>query len=451
MSGEAQVAIFEIDVDVDPRTGTHSDVYAIERTNLHVHPRAVEMVYVLRGAVHVKVSCEDFDLAVGDFAVINRADPHLLAGSADNVTAVLHLDPGAFTDIDPLVDRIVFACESYDLARYRRQEALLRGLLLDLIDPEERPRRATRARELVRLLCDGYSLENYYHRTAEPTRAQRQKFRTVVGHMWRHAARRDVLDVIAAAEHYSKSYVSHLVKDIGAVSFADLLSYFRVAEAEKLLLTGDATMLEIAAACGFSDVKYFTRAFVNWFHESPADYRRRFRPDVVRDDVVAEVVPELTRELVTEHRRHVAGAAEAPRLSMTPLLLKNLGSRRNLFSVNDTCGIDDVGEPRHNRRSQTPHLVPIRIDASDVESGYLLDGLPSFERIGARPCLVVEYTTRAATLALVTAIAERLAGTQEPHPSMWLIYATVHDRDGVNDIATRAEELGLTLQPVLTP
>lgn len=445
------MAIFEIDVDVDARTGMRSDVYAIERTSLHLHPRVVEIVYVLRGTLHVKVSCEEFDLGVGDFAVINRSDPHLLAGPADNVTAVLHLDPDAFTAIDPLVNRIVFACESYDLARYRRQETLLRGLLLDLIDPAGRPRAEAAACELVRLLCDGYSLENYYHRTTEPSRAQRQKFRTVVGHMWRHAARRDALDMIAAAEHYSKSYVSHLVKDIGAVSFADLLSYFRVAEAEKLLLTGDATMLEIAAACGFSDVKYFTRAFVNWFHESPADYRKRFRPDVVRDDVVAEVSPELTVDLVAEHRRHVAAAAEAPRLSMTPLLLKNLASRRNLFSANDADSIGDAGDRGHDTGMRTPHLLPIRIDASDVETGYLLDGLPSFDRIGARPCLVVEYTTRAATLALVTAIAERLTGTPEPHPSMWLTYATTHDRDGVDYIATRATELGFQLQPILTP
>jgi AraC-like DNA-binding protein len=65
--------------------------------------------------------------------------------------------------------------------------------------------------------------------------------------------RADVLDIIAESERYSKSYVSHIVKEVAAVSFSDLLVYFRVARGERILLTTDHTMIEVAAASGFSD------------------------------------------------------------------------------------------------------------------------------------------------------------------------------------------------------
>ena len=104
------------------------------------------------------------------------------------------------------------------------RESLLRGLLLDLLDATlsaggDAASSDAVARELMRLLSDGYSLENYYNRQSPPTRHQQGKFRTIVRYLWRYADRRDVLDVIADAEHFSKSYVSHLVKDIGSVSF----------------------------------------------------------------------------------------------------------------------------------------------------------------------------------------------------------------------------------------
>src|SRR5690242_8796420 len=126
--------MFESDVAFAPGTVVSTGVYCVRLTNPHRHPNALEIVYVLRGDLHIKVSCEDFDLQAGDYAVLNRGDPHALTGSSDNMTALVHVDLAGCRDVDPFAEHIIFACESFDLARYRRQEALLRGLILDLID-----------------------------------------------------------------------------------------------------------------------------------------------------------------------------------------------------------------------------------------------------------------------------------------------------------------------------
>jgi AraC-like DNA-binding protein len=441
--------MFESDVAFAPGAVVSTGVHCVRQTNLHRHPNALEIVYVLRGDLHIKVSCEDFDLQVGDYAVLNRGDPHALTGSADNVTALVHVDLAGCRDVDPFAEHIIFACESFDLARYRRQEAQLRGLILDLIDSAPTPAHQ-RCRELVGLLCAGYSLENYYNRAITLTSAQREKYLAITRFLRENAAQRDVLGLLANEQHYSKSYVSHFVKESSAISFSDLLGYIRVAIAENLLLSTDSTMLEIAASCGFSDVKYFTRSFVDWFHQLPADYRKRYQPDTLRDNDMTAVPAATARALVAEHRQRVASPGEGPRLSVTPLLLKNLGSRLDLFDAIRTHSGDPASSDPTEGGNGPVHLIPIRVTKADLDGGYPMDGLASFSQIRTTPCLVLDYSTVASTFELVTEVVRRFELT--PKPVIWVTYNAFHDRHGVDEVITRAKaEHGVDIQPIMMP
>lgn len=438
--------MFESDVEFAPKTVVSTGVHCVRQTNLHRHSNALEIVYVLRGDLHIKVSCEDFDLEPGDYAVLNRGDPHALTGSADNVTALVHVDLVGCRDIDAFAEHIIFACESFDLARYRRQESLLRGLILDIIDSP--PTTADlRCQDLMGLLCAGYSLENYYKRAATLSGAQREKFLTIMRFLRENAAQRDVLGLLTREQHYSKSYVSHFVKEASGISFSDLLGYLRVALAENLLLSTDATMLEVAARCGYSDVKYFTRSFVDWFHQSPAGYRKRYQPETLRDNDMIAVPVQTAGDLAREHRQRVAAPGEAPRLSVTPLLLKNLGSRLDLFDANRTQGGDSASDTAPDG---PVHLIPIRVTSGDLDGG-LLDSLASFSQIRSTPCLVLDYSTVGSTLDLVAEVVHQLERTTI-EPAIWLAYNAFHDRSGVDEVVTRSKsEHGVDIQPIMMP
>jgi hypothetical protein len=88
---------------------------------------------------------------------------------------------------------------------------------------------------------------------------------------------------------------------------------------------------DVAPLSGFSDVKYLTRCFLDWFKQTPAEYRSANRPATLRDNEIEAVAAEATAALIREHRRRVASPTDAPRLSITPILLKNIGSRADLF------------------------------------------------------------------------------------------------------------------------
>ncbi|MDR0351918.1 MAG: helix-turn-helix transcriptional regulator, partial [Opitutaceae bacterium] len=59
--------------------------------------------------------------------------------------------------------------------------------------------------------------------------------------------------------------------------FTELLLRIRLDNARRLLARDSSTVVEIAAACGFSEQSYFTRVFKKTFNETPLDYRRRVR------------------------------------------------------------------------------------------------------------------------------------------------------------------------------
>ncbi|KAA0079752.1 AraC family transcriptional regulator [Mycolicibacterium sp. P9-64] len=452
--------VFDVRIGFAPGTRARAEVLAVRRTNLHAHWNALEIVYVLRGSLHVVVSSETFDLDAGDYVVLNRMDPHLLEGSVDNVTALVHLDLPAFGDVHPLAGDIMFACESFDLPRYRKQEALLRGLLLDVIDDGAVALDATRlddrAAELVRLMCAGYSIADYYQRDRPLTGTQREKLLSIMAYVRAHLDSRDILDDVAREHHYSKSYVSHFVKDTAAISFSNVVTASRVMHAETLLLTTEHTMRDIASLSGFSDVKYLTRCFLDWFKQTPAEYRAANLPATLRDNDVETVAADAVAGLIHEHRRRVASPTDGPRLSITPILLKNVGTRADLFEKIRKFETDDAGTGVLARapgaHSGRQHLLPMRVGHAELESGYLVRGLASFLDNAVTPCVVLEYAGRDATIELVNSLARQLRTVETDDIAVWLVYSGSHARPAVDQIIDAAhDEHGLTVQAILMP
>lgn len=74
----------------------------------------------------------------------------------------------------------------------------------------------------------------------------------------------------------SYSYFSRIFKKIMKKSFSEYLTYVRISEAEKLLVTSDMNITEIAMDVGFSSSSYFIQQFKNLKMISPKQYKKNF-------------------------------------------------------------------------------------------------------------------------------------------------------------------------------
>lgn len=81
------------------------------------------------------------------------------------------------------------------------------------------------------------------------------------------------LDEMAKLSGYSVSRFSELYKGYFGLSPINSVIYERIEMAKRLLLSGQASVLSVSEACGFSTVNYFSKCFKNLTGCSPTAYR----------------------------------------------------------------------------------------------------------------------------------------------------------------------------------
>ena len=140
--------------------------------------------------------------------------------------------------------------EHYELGCFARSSLILHKLLTRLpcrvLTPEEaadRDKRNGRLKRMIRFVD-----ENYMHKIR--------------------------LSDFAEAEGCSMSYLSHFIKDATNQTFQEYVNSVRFGCACKLIAGGGKKMLDVCMESGFSDYRYFCRAFRQQYGMTPEEYSR---------------------------------------------------------------------------------------------------------------------------------------------------------------------------------
>lgn len=83
------------------------------------------------------------------------------------------------------------------------------------------------------------------------------------------------LDMLASRVHFNKTYFVKRFKELWGFSPMKYVSNLRLQQAERLLLTTELPLSQIAQQCGFSSLHYFSRKFSESYGISPQAYRSR--------------------------------------------------------------------------------------------------------------------------------------------------------------------------------
>jgi AraC-like DNA-binding protein len=85
------------------------------------------------------------------------------------------------------------------------------------------------------------------------------------------------LDEISEKFFISKSRFRHLFKETVRIGFKEYITYLRLTNARRLLLTTDLSISEVANQAGFSNIHQFYKVFHQYVSLLPADYRKQYR------------------------------------------------------------------------------------------------------------------------------------------------------------------------------
>lgn len=126
---------------------------------------------------------------------------------------------------------------------------------------------------LVKPLCHMLSLLQITIGDIRSIESKSKTFDSILAFVQRNIMQDITLRSIADACACSESTVSHLFKEYTNQSVKKYINNLRIKQAEKLLLTTDLPIGNIATLCGFTDTNYFSTAFKKSVGLSPVKYR----------------------------------------------------------------------------------------------------------------------------------------------------------------------------------
>ena len=248
----------------------------------HWH-NSIEIIYVLKGSLHIKIDTDSFTLNEREVEIINSDESHEIQGVDDNKVLIFNIDPFFFEKYYKDINNIFFYTNSNDDEdqngpEYEELKTILSQMLCEYVQKLE-----DYDEEIEELLITLlYHLVNNFHYLTHEKEELKEKtdqlarYHRISKYIYNNYNNNITLQEIAKKEFLSPHYLSHEIKYATGYSFTDLINLTRIEESIKLLLDSDMSISEISDEIGFSHVRYFNKNFKYYYGCTPLQYRKKY-------------------------------------------------------------------------------------------------------------------------------------------------------------------------------
>lgn len=271
-----------IELSVSPREN-HSNEF-IAPPDHHFHDY-IELLYSLNTNASVWINGIPHSFRDGDLAVINSREPHVVTFHSDcEYICIKFLPQILYADEQALFEfKYVLPFLNHDSHQkiFHQEEILetdIRRLILEIMS--EWNEKGTAYELMIRSAIIKIIATIFRHwNLPEDTRQEQfltapmKKALSYISDNYNTINEKDV------AEHCGLSYshFSYAFKQLMGRSFNEYLTSIKIKEAEKLLLTGDLSVTDIAYETGFSTVSHFISRFREHKGLTPKNFRQNVR------------------------------------------------------------------------------------------------------------------------------------------------------------------------------
>lgn len=250
----------------------------------------IEIIYSIEGSNEIFLNDARSTFSTGDLVLINSRDVHSIV-CGDGVYLVLRFEPELLYGSPQSAIELKYVLP-FVLNSFKHQTVFLKRELEKSVVPqrlfeiyEENKKKGYGYEIAVRTKINEIFLWflRYWHKknvNIDLNIAAHEGAAKRLQDVFEYVSKNYGSDISAAdmAElcSMSYSYFSRTFKKIMKKSFSEYLTYVRISEAEKLLITSDMNITEIAMQVGFSTTSYFIQQFKNIKLISPKQYRKKF-------------------------------------------------------------------------------------------------------------------------------------------------------------------------------
>lgn len=247
----------------------------------------MEIIYVTEGAVSVSVRTTEYVLNAGDMVLVHPQTIHSIKQHNDCSARYFNIlfrfsmlesgpdDTCREKYLDPIYSRRLIMPEYLTDAHplHGEIEPLIRKLLID-------PHYQRFHDELLiksRVFEIMYRILPYCEKADKSTAYEDiiyEKLKMSLAYLEDNYAENISVEKMASISNYSESHFTKLFKQLTGDSFTRYLKNYRLETAAERIRSEDTKISEIAMACGFANLSYFSRSFYEKFRTTPSDYRR---------------------------------------------------------------------------------------------------------------------------------------------------------------------------------
>ncbi|WP_242235933.1 helix-turn-helix domain-containing protein [Bacillus cereus group sp. BfR-BA-01316] len=276
-------AIYEL-IEVNNSLPFDVSLNSINYVPSHWH-NSVEIIFVLRGTVEVRVNDERRMLSEGDVLLINQCHVHEVIGLDRNIIATFLIPSSYIKEKLVQVEEISFHCYSGDKGKERRHALnQIRRLLAEMVQLQYHQGNVYKIDMQIRML-EVFSILLKQFRLEESEEIMSEKYMErmlrIITYIDDHYKEFITLHSIAEREYLSIPYLSKFFRENIGLNFQSYLASIRLKHTvEELLYNIETPIADIALKHGFPNVKSFYATFKARYNETPSEYRKHFRLDV---------------------------------------------------------------------------------------------------------------------------------------------------------------------------
>ncbi|MBU7591268.1 GH39 family glycosyl hydrolase [Metabacillus halosaccharovorans] len=270
----------------------------------HAH-REVELIYIIKGRLQVKINNEIFLLKNSDFVVVNSNNLHSLYSDEENLFVVLHINQYQLSSL--LSQKTpVFSCNSSQNERNSDEE--LRTNLEVLLSVYINQNNTTEVEFFEKAFNLLLTLSRYYLKKQEQVEIENllaekgpdERTNEILDYLQTNYREPLTLNEVASLHFLSVPYLSKFFKKQTGKTFSQYLNEIRLAHAVNELLNTDKPITRIALDNGFPNLSAFNRVFNEKHHTKPAEYRKKMSTLTKRKDDQTEKIKIEKNEAISE-------------------------------------------------------------------------------------------------------------------------------------------------------
>lgn len=248
------------------------------KSNLdHAH-RDIELIYMIKGNLQVKVNNEILHLNNSDILLVNSNEFHSFQSDKDSLFVVIHFNYSELSSL--LVQKnLLFTCNSIEHASPYDQK--LRYVLEELLTIYMKKNKDVfvefleKALKLISILKINYLKNRNLEIENSTGKNQNERLTDIIDYIQNNYRNPITLEEVARLHYISVPYLSKIFKIQTGKNFSQYLSEIRLAYAVNELENSDKPITRIALDSGFPYLAAFNRVFYDNYHLKPVEYRKK--------------------------------------------------------------------------------------------------------------------------------------------------------------------------------